>query len=669
MENIEQQALITFKKNLAYFETSHRTVFNKINLLNTLIEEGQYAEKYTLEYKNEGYFDVFELSSGQYLYNENSIESSKRVINIYNLQRTGGVFKAQKYVDATDEQAELVDNSDLTFHNALWATIKIINYTKKYAHDKTHMIRSNKAIFLGLGLGLYVQEIVEKLNSRVLFIKEPNLELFRLSLFVTDYEKAFKGCIIFFAITDDETEEREIFIEFLNTGNNYNLNIKHIPFTSDYRNELQRLQSHVLSQSYINYGYSAILLRYINSPRYLVQNYAFMNIMKRYHGVEGNLLSQKPVLMVFSGPSTSKNIEWLREYNKRFIIVSPLSACRLLHSNGIKPNIVIHIDPGAEHTEKLFDGLDVKDYFKDVITILASNVDEKTMCQFNKNNIYFIEQGTEYKKGFGCFSSPSVGEYTFGLMLILGISNMYMLGLDLALDVETMQTHGEYHPFQRTGKINNNSSSMDPYSTVFYVKGNFIDKVPTLPGYKLSIEQASLFTQYLKKDHHKVFNLSNGAYLEGSTPLHIENYSWEEFEILERNDIQNKMTSFFSAISEAKFNTEDRALMRYQINEAKKLEKIIKTFQKKKYVNPEAYLETLAKLAWELSDMENKSGSNLAQVYYEYFQIILSYIYDLFNTKELENPNKHVIKINAILITQLLKISNLYIAKLESYLK
>lgn len=99
---------------------------------------------------------------------------------------------------------------------------------------------------------------------------------------------------------------RETFIEFLNTGNNYNLNIKHIPFTLHYQSELQRLQAHVLSQSYINYGYSAILLRYIDSPKYLVQNYAFMNIMTRYHGKEGNILSDKPVLMVFSGPSTFK---------------------------------------------------------------------------------------------------------------------------------------------------------------------------------------------------------------------------------------------------------------------------------------------------------------------------------------------------------------------------
>jgi len=667
MDDISTKALNTFTKNMKYLEENHKPIFEKISLLNQLIEEGHYNEHYALDYKEEGYFDVCELSTHQYLYNENSLKSAERIVDAYNLKKMGGVFKAQKYCYASDLQAEAIDKSELTFHSALWATIKIINYTKRYASDETHMYRSNKVIFLGIGLGLYIQGIIKKLNPKVIFIKESNLEIFRLSLFVTDFAEALKDKIVYFSLTDDESQERETFIEFLNTGNNYNLNIKHIPFTLNYQSDLQRLQAHVLSQSYINYGYSAILLRYVDSPKYLVQNYAFMNIMTRYHGKEGNILSEKPVLMVFSGPSTSKNIEWLRQNKDKFIIVSALSTCRLLHVHGITPNIVVHIDPG-ENSALLFEGLEPS-YFQDVITILASNVDEKTVNRFNKDHIYFIEQGTEYKKGFGYFSAPSVGEYTLGIMMILGISNMYMLGVDLALDPETMQTHGGHHPYQSTGAIETQNASLDPNASATYVKGNFIEKIPTLEAYKLSIEQAALFTDRLKKEHHHIYNLSNGAYIEGCEPLHIENYEWTTFEPLIRAEIQRKIATFFGAISEAQFNKNDRAQMNYQVNEAKKLEKLIKAFKKKKYVSTEAYLETLAKLAWNISDMENKTGSNLAQVYYEYFQIILSYIYDFFNTKELENPLKHLTQLNTILIEQLLKISGLYISKLESYLK
>lgn len=667
MDEITLRALNTFTKNLKYLEEHHKPIFEKIALLNHLIDEGQYTEHYALEYKDEGYFDILELETNEFLYKSNSLEAAKRMVDTIDFKRTGAVFKGQKYVYATEEQADRIDNSELSFHNALWGTIKIINYVTKFAPAESFMNRVHKIIFLGIGLGCHLQGIAQKLNPRVIFIKEKNIETFRLSLFVTDYTDLSDGRFLYFSLTDNEEEERENFLEFLNRGNNYNLHLKHIPFTLDYQLDLQRLQSHVLSQSYINYGYSAMLLRYIDSPKYLAQNYAFINIMNRYYDLKGNIFTQKPVLLVFSGPSTLKNIEWLKYHKDRFIIVSALSTCKLLFTHGIKPNIVIHIDPG-ENSALLFEDLNV-DYFENIIIILASNVDEKTVNRFNKNNIYFIEQGTDYKKGFGYLSAPSVGEYTYGLMLIFGISNMYLLGIDLALDPETMQTHGGHHPFQATGRINTQNASLDASFSSSYVKGNFLEQIPTLEGYKLSIEQAKIFTKKLKKEYQDVYNLSNGAYIEGCTPKSIDKINWEQFEYLNKDEIQKNLFQFFQQISEKQFNQADKYQIKYQVNEAKKLQKIIKQFQKKQFINSDIYLHLLGQLSWDLSDMENKTQSNLAQVYYEYFQIILSYIYDLFNTKNLENPNKHVVQINAILMKQLLKMSSLYITKLEAYLK
>ncbi len=668
MDEITLKALNTFTKNLKYLEEHHKPIFEKIALLNHLIDEGKYTEHYALEYKDEGYFDILEIETNEFLYKSNSLEAAQRMVDVIDFKRTGAIFKGQKYVYATEEQADRIDNSELSFHNSLWGTIKIINYVSKFAPAESFMNRVHKVIFLGIGLGCHLQGIAHKLNPQVLFIKEKNLETFRLSLFVTDYETLSYGRFLFFSLTDNEEEERENFIEFLNKGNNYNLHLKHIPFTLDYQQELQRLQTHVLSQSYINYGYSAILLRYIDSPKYLVQNYAFINIMSRYYGKAGNILSEKPILMVFSGPSTLKNIEWLKTNHNKFIIVSALSTCRLLNAYGLTPNIVVHIDPG-EDSALLFEGIDINQYFQNVITLLASNVDEKTVSKFQRENIYFIEQGTEYKKGFGYFSAPSVGEYTLGLMMILGISTMYMLGLDLALDSETLQTHGGYHPYQTKGTIDTQTASLDIKSSATYVRGNFIDKVPTLEPFKLSINQAKIFIQKLKKEYHNIYNLSQGALLEGCTPLKIEKINCNNFETLNQQSIQTQLRFFFESISESKFNQQDREQMNYQIKEAKKLEKIIKQHQKKKFANVDAYLNALTQLSVDLSDMEYKTHSTLAQVYYEYFSIVTSYIFDLFNTKDLEKLNKHVTHIHTLLTRQLLKMSTLYIEKLEDYLK
>ena len=666
MQDIELQALKIYQNNLKYFEENHENLYKRISLLNALIEDAKYQEKYILEYKNEGYFDVQELSTNEWLYGENSVAYSKKIVDNTTFKRTGGVFKGHKLVSASKEDTEFIDKSELSFHNSLWATIKLINYINTYTPADSYMNRINKVIFLDIGLGLHIKEVIQKLSSQVVFIKEKNLELFRLSLFIINYEELAKSNFLYFSIAEDELEERETFISYLNQGNNYNLNMKHIPFNSEYPSDLRRLQGHVLTQSYVNYGYSAMLLRFIDSIYYLAHDYSFLNVNKFHND---NLLSDLPVLLLFSGPSTSKNMKWIQDNHERFIIVSALSTCRLLHKNGIKPDVVIHIDPGAETTALLFDGIDTEEYFKQTMVILASNVDKSTFERFNSSKVHFVEQGTFYKKGFGRLSAPSVGEYTYALFLIFGAQKIFLLGIDLALDNETFQTHGDSHAFNQKGEINNQDASLNPEIAIEFVKGNLLDKVPSNAGYKMSHTQFEVFSDELKSKTTTVYNLSNGAYLKGTEPLYIDKYDWNQIHVLNKETIHKQFIAFFKDIGESEFNEGDRKQIKYQIKEAKKLEKIIKKFQKKKFANVQVYLDAVGRLSAELSDMNYKSNSDLAQVYYEYFSIVLSYIFDLFNTKNLSTVDKHVRNVNTILLQQLLKISNLYISKLENYLK
>lgn len=76
MNSIEKKALNTFQINLTYFAKDHPKIYKKIDILNQAIENGAYKEKYSLEYKN-GYFDVLDLTSNQYLYNQDSNKHAK----------------------------------------------------------------------------------------------------------------------------------------------------------------------------------------------------------------------------------------------------------------------------------------------------------------------------------------------------------------------------------------------------------------------------------------------------------------------------------------------------------------------------------------------------------------------------------------------------------------
>jgi len=425
---------------------------------------------------------------------------------------------------------------------------------------------------------------------------------------------------------------------------------------------LRRLQTHVLSQSFIMYGYSALLLRSTEGPRYIAQQKPFLNLDTYYIN---SIFSKKPVLFLFSGPSTGKNIEWIVENQKYFIIVSALSTCRLLNKFGIKPDIVVHIDPAEHETLALLEGIDIESFFQNVTLVFSSSVFPAVIEKFNKKHIYFIEQGTEYKKDFPNLSSPSVGEYSYALFLVCGISDLYLLGLDLALDPITLSTHSELHPFAINGEMYNKDANLGYKTATEFVRGNFLSEVPTLALYKISINEFNRFSNMFKQAWQNVYNLGNGAYLEGAIPFSIKDIPIDRYEPINKISIQQEINDFFDSISSAEFREEDKDTIRYQINEAKILLKKINIHKNKKYKNISQYFDAVSQLSWSLSDMENITKSYLSEVYYEYFKIVLSYIFDLFNTK---NPTAKVEEIDLILVSRLEKMGTFFIDTLNSYL-
>ena len=658
---IEQQAYSLYQTNLNYFKNTFPELYEKLNLLDVAIQLGQYKENLALEYNN-NYFDLRDEQSKEWLYGENSLDYSNHLVNLIDKKKTGGVFEAQRNVDYSPEMPDIIDKSELHFHNALWASIKIIDYVKNNAPKNNSTMKNvYKSIFIGTGLGFHIDTVINHLNSKVVFIYENNLELFRCSLFCFDYEQLSKKAFLFFSIMDAPRELEKHFIEFLEKGNNYNLYLKYIPFTKNYDSVLQHLQTINLMQTHIYYPYSAFLLRYSNNPQYIAKNGAFIKINQRY---SNNILSSKPILLVFSGPSTAKNLEWLKNNADHFIVITALSTCRLLYKNNIKPDIIMHQDPGESTTLSLFEGIDPA-FFENIIFIASSNVYNKVIDKFDFSKTYFIQQESNYKYDFGNFGSLTAGEYTYAITLLFGATEIYLLGIDLALDATTYQTHSHGHSFlEHIDQTDNTQIDKN----ILYVKGNFQENVPTLPIFQTAIQEFARFSQSLKTSSQNVFNLSDGAFLEGSIPKQSKDINQSNLPILHKKQLHCDLVNFLDSISSREFRIEDKQTIKHQLLLAKNLLKIIKKYEKSSFSASDPYLDSLAKLSYILSDRENKTGSYLSEVYYYYFKVILSYIYDLFNTEELTQIPKHIKSIHTLLIHQLNKIALHFISSLEIYL-
>jgi len=247
-------------------------------------------------------------------------------------------------------------------------------------------------MFWSTGLGVHILPIIEKLQSHIIYIEEDDIEIFYLSLFVTDYSTLMNKRTIVFCISEEVEQKRTIFFSFLNLHNEYNLYIKYIPFYSEYFEKLKVYQQFSLQQPHIAYSYSAKLLRCIDGPRYIVQNKFFLNIS---HKQNLDIFQKYPVLFLFSGPSTHKNITWIKANYKKFIIVCALSTCKLLYHHNITPDIIIHIDPDGPLSLKLFEGIE-ESFFKKSVFIFSSNIHPDIVLKTKAYPTFFIQQGEDY---------------------------------------------------------------------------------------------------------------------------------------------------------------------------------------------------------------------------------------------------------------------------------
>ncbi|MCK4875752.1 MAG: hypothetical protein KAS26_07890, partial [Sulfurimonas sp.] len=104
-----------------------------------------------------------------------------------------------------------------------------------------------------------------------------------------------------------------------------------------------------------------------------------------------------------------------------------------------------------------------------------------------------------------------------------------------------------------------------------------------------------------------------------------------------------------------------------QIKEAQRLLKVVEDFKKSVSVtNYDTYVRDFYALYNELLNL-NRKDYDINHVFSIYLQSIVSYIFDIFNTKGLKNQKRHLKKINEIFIRLLIKILTLYLTTMRVY--
>jgi len=639
-----------FYTNINYLKNNHNTVYQKLSAFDSAVENGHYVEKYSLIFEN-NQFDVLQKTTNTYLYNGDLSKHTNLSVQSVNKRLDNNLF--QGFIDLTFTKKELQGfekkRREQDFTSYLSYTVPITQMIKSLSNSKQEISNFNKFIFFGVGLGEHIYAIHKKINAKDYLIVEDDLELFRLSLFCTNYTKIAKHSNINFAIFDNKAEFLTIADQFIEKNHFYNHYIKYFQLLSHNEDKADYFHLALTNQPHLRYFFNDLLQTSIQALKNITKEYKFLKNTCEF--------SQKRFLFIASGPSLEKNIIWLKNNYKNFIIFCVSSTLSFLEKHQIEPNIILHSDP-FEVGIKSFKQLNNINFIKNSILLFSASTSENILNICKKKNIYMFEIGTDYiTKSFKAYSS-CVGSLGYQILLLLQAKEIYLLGLDLAIDPISGQNHISTHQDIKMLTKEQTEDTLNYKETLIKVKGNLRNYIYTTPHFSTSIDIINTYFSNLKQPHQIIYNLSDGAKFHNTISLAASKVKIQSSDKLLS---QQKLISSFHSNSMCCIQEIDKQNLHLKLENAKQILNKIKNIKIDSSFHIDTYILNIIDVC---SFNENNINSELFKVLDNYLYYILGYIYEYFTSINIDKTN--IVILDKLFRSILQDIVHYYITQLES---
>jgi len=645
MEEIEQIALKTYELNMQYLQENHPTLHKDLLNFDKAMQSNHHVQRYDLEYV-EGNFDIKDLSTGKYLYNKESNKVSAAYAQQTTLDKNISVIEIFGLFDL-DQDGTIFNKH--AFH-AREYIFPFMKYSLEHSQKNAKMKEIVKFIFSGVGLGLHIEAIHQKIHASRYLIIEDNIEFFKLSLFTTPYYEVAKTATIYFSVLEDVHTFTNTYNKFIDDAYIYNNILKYTHIRSHALTKLKHLISLTAVLPFVVFPYQLQLDRSISALKYIKKSYPFLNI---YKDIDKSVLSDKPILVLASGPSLGKNMKWLQENHKKFLLVAVSSSLKYLYKNKIVPDIVVSVDQ-QEIVKDFFSDFKDNDYLSNTILIFSSVTHENVIKSIDKNKLYITDSSHQFKSENLTFSYSCVGSFAYLYSLNLKAANTYVLGLDLAVDQETGDDHISEHIATTKIDMQDKASlptSMSITKTLIPIEGNFHETVYTTPSFHSSIYSISQFATRLKTKDQNVYNLNHGARINAADPMEISDIDVESMPKLDKTGLHSSLQTALNKNSSTQLTDAEVELILKNKNSVKKIKNIILKYSKKRPSSDDKiYLDRVIKLADAIYSSDIDKRMKIAPVYKAYLEYALNIIYNFLNTQNIKNTKQHIIEFDKMII-------------------
>jgi hypothetical protein len=620
LEQIENMVIELYQKNLAFLKENFFDIFQKIETLSLSIGSGEYQEQYSLEIMS-GYFDIKNLENGGFYYATNSYEDGEKRASYVNSSIKNSIDLLRKNKST----------NTLAVPYGLEEVVPIVEFINKTVDlDNVNFQRIMKKIYIGVGLGYHIQEIDKNLESYTTLIIEPELEIFRLSLFTMDYSQFNKGSRKLFLSVGDDKKQRETVLNLLYSYHSYmNYNVKYYKLLNSH-DYLQVEIEDYFNHNYIGaFPYKSVIKNIERTLGFIKEKDRFLIVNENLK--KENIFEEKKVLLISAGPSLDNYIEMIKVYQDKLIIVCVDVIVKKLEKHRIIPDIVFSIDPS--HLCAGYLTTEEPKYLKNSVIVLLSQQHPDTMKVLRERNLhYYVSQFTNMIKAIGTLGSlPNVGTFSFHAITHFGAKEMFTIGNDAAFDQKTGSRYSSDSSCPQTEKIDISRLGKNTISKedILEVKGNLRETIKTnrsLIAFKYSYE--SILSVLKSNLCYEAYNLSDGAYIDGLTPMTKEEFIKAiEDEEKKQLNFKNKFEQISKVIDDIEIE-EDIKIINTII-------KRVKNFQKIKIKDKDDFLaQKLDLMIWVLEKTKDLELDIVGHVFLDYTHLVDSYINFFLNLQQ-----------------------------------
>lgn len=407
-------------------------------------------------------------------------------------------------------------------------------------------------LLLGGGSGIYLKRLIQNTTEKVnVMLYEPSPEIFLEMLKQVDLSEQIKSRPIIFVVEGINETVLEFVVDQMVT-------VESMEFLKQetHPNYQQLFPEQILEAlRCINRCTTANLSG--NKTRVLFKSYLATNQMQNmkyvcdgyntiglYHAIPHD----SPGILVSAGPSLTKNIEELkRAKNRAFILAVDTAVKPLLHA-GITPDAFITLD--AKKPPELLD----IDEARDIPMIAPATANHEIVKKQRGKKIFYFDgymlPYLAYEAAGKDFLSVAVGGSVacsgLSLLYLLGFTTIILVGQDLAYSDN--KSHAD-NTFQE-------KMPEEDTQNMIHVKGNYVDKVPTLQNLKMYIDWFNRYIKTIKESNDvRIINATEGgAYIENTELMTLK-------EAIEENCGEEIDFAAYIEKIEPEFNEEERKLV------------------------------------------------------------------------------------------------------------